>query len=63
MRTIRAVSSARARKLRRLGERVWWDPLWEVLVWDMGATKRQRQLPRWWPETAKALGWRMQVPR
>jgi hypothetical protein len=42
MRTIRAVSSARARKLRKLGERVWWDTQWEALVWDMAASKRRR---------------------
>lgn len=42
MRMIRAVSSARARKLRKLGERVWWDRQWEVLVWDMAASRRKR---------------------
>lgn len=44
MRTMRAVSSARARKLRKLGERVWFDPAWEVLVWDMAASKRLRRI-------------------
>lgn len=43
MRMIRAVSSARARKLRKLGERVWWDQQWEVLVWDMAASRRKRR--------------------
>ncbi|MGL6224482.1 MAG: hypothetical protein ACRC6L_12965 [Steroidobacteraceae bacterium] len=54
------MSSARARKLRRLGERVWWDRQWEVLVWDIGASKRQRQLPKsWpqWPQIETTLGW------
>lgn len=43
MRTIRAVSSARARKLRKLGERVWWDIVRESLVWDMAESKRIRR--------------------
>ena len=42
MKTIRAVSSARARKLRKLGERVWWFPGRGVLAWDMAVSKRQR---------------------
>lgn len=43
MRTIRVVSSARARKLRRLGERVWWHVGFEALVWDMAESKRIRR--------------------
>lgn len=45
MRTLRIISSARARKLRKLGERVWWihdGDGWGVLVWDITASKRQR---------------------
>ncbi len=51
MRTIRAVSSARARKLRKLGERVWWQCPFNrgqgyeyggALVWDMAASKRRK---------------------
>lgn len=42
MRRLRIVSSARARKLRKLGEYVWRHELYKVLVWDMGSSKRCR---------------------
>lgn len=38
----RQVSAARKRKLRKRGERVWWDQYLCRWVWCMEASKRQR---------------------
>lgn len=42
MSAFRVVSSARKRKLRKLGERVWWSGWQRAWVWDMGASRRER---------------------
>ena len=40
MKLTRRVSAARKRKLRKLGERVWWCVERESWVWCMGESRR-----------------------